>query len=148
MSTRLFHAITIARPVDAVVDYASTPARWPEWHPSSLRLYGDVDRPLVAGDVFEEDVRAGGRTGHLKWNVVASERAQRWVAHADVDNGARLVLTYRFAASLGGCAFERELVYDLPSAWLRLLNVLVLRRRIEAESRHSLERLKARLEQG
>lgn len=139
----MVHTIAIARPPQAVYDYACAPAHWPRWHPSSLRLYGAVDRPVEAGSGFEEDVRAGGRNGHLKWTVVESVRGKRWLARAEVDNGARLTVGYRFDEAAGGTAFERELVYELPSAWLRLLNVLLLRRRIDAESALSLRQLKA-----
>lgn len=147
MSTRMVHSIAIARAPEAVYEYACAPGHWPQWHPSSLRLYGETDRALGAGATFEEDIRAGGRTGHLRWTVVAAAPPRTWSARAEVDNGARLALTYRFGAASDGCAFERELVYELPSAWLRVLNALVLRKRIDAESRLSLERLKARLEQ-
>jgi hypothetical protein len=45
-----------------------------------------------------------------------------------------------------GTTFERELVYTLPNLLLRLLDRLVLRRRIEAESAEALRRLKDLLE--
>jgi len=147
MTTRMLHAITIARPPEAVYDYACAPAHWPRWHPSSLRLYGAVDAPLAAGATFEEDVRAGGREGHLSWTVEDAVRPSRWIARAAVDNGARLTLAYRFAASPAGTAFERELAYELPGTLLRVLDVLVLRRRIAAESALSLAQLKACVEQ-
>ncbi len=148
MSTRMLHTIAIARPREVVFDYACTPAHWPHWHPSSLRLYGIVDAPLAAGAGFEEDVRAGGRSGHLVWTVEEAKRPAHWTARAVVDNGARLTLTYRFAETATGTSFERELVYELPNAWLRVLNVLLLRRRIAAESAQSLQQLKNQLESG
>jgi hypothetical protein len=146
MSTRLLHAITIACAPAQAYDYACAPGHWPEWHPSSLRLFGAVDHALPAGATFEEDVRAGGRNGHLRWTVVEAQRPARWIATAEVDNGARLSLTYRFAPHGDGTAFERELAYELSSPWLRVLDALVLRRRIAAESALSLRQLKAALE--
>jgi uncharacterized protein YndB with AHSA1/START domain len=142
----MLHSVMIDRPPEAVYDFACTPAHWPHWHPSSLRLFGSVDAPLAAGARFEEDVRAGGRSGHLVWTVEQAERARRWIATAEVDNGARLRLGYQFAATATGTAFQRELVYDLPHLWLDLLNLLVLRRRIAAESALSLTQLRQTLE--
>jgi uncharacterized protein YndB with AHSA1/START domain len=146
VSTRIYNAIVVACSVERVFDYATTPAQWPQWHPSSLKLYGDAAHSLERGEKFEEDVRAGGRKGHLKWNVLERKPAQQWIAEAQVDNGASLVLTYKVSAHEGGCLFERELSYQLPNAFLRVLNKLILQRRIERESAESLAHLKAVLE--
>lgn len=147
MPTRLFHRIRIARPPQQVFDYATTPARWPEWHPSSLRLEPGAEQPLKAGARFEEDVRAGGRAGHLRWQVRRCEPPRLWIADAEVSNGAQLTLTYRISPDDGGVLFERELLYRLPNVVLRLLNQLLLRRRLTAESALSLQQLKQVLEQ-
>jgi hypothetical protein len=147
MTTRLLHTIRIAADIHAVFDYVSTPAFWPDWHPSSLRLFGDVARCLGAGDHFEEDVRAGGRTARLHWQVVAAEAPRVWTATAVADNGVELELDYRMQSDAQGVMFERELQYQVPGWWLKLLNRLVLRRRIDAESAHSLRQLKSVLEQ-
>jgi len=146
MATRLFHRIRIAHPPQQVFDYVTTPALWPEWHPSSLRLGTGADRPLKAGTHFEEDVRTAGREGHLRWQVRRCEPPRLWVADAEVDNGAQLTLSYRVSPDDHGALFERELVYTLPHVFLRVLNLLLLRRRIARESALSLQQLKQRLE--
>jgi hypothetical protein len=148
VATRIYHRILVQRSVAEVFDYATTPAHWPAWHPSSLKLYGDAAHSLAQGETFEEDVHAGGRKGHLQWKVLERTAAQRWIAEARVDNGASLTLTYQVSPKEGACLFERELRYRLPNAFLRMLNKLVLRRRIERESAESLARLKAVLESG
>jgi hypothetical protein len=146
MTTRLLHTVAIAADPGVVFDYASTPAYWPDWHPSSLRLHGDAARPLRAEDRFEEDIRAGGREARLRWQVRVSEAPRLWTAQAVADNGLELELSYRVQASAQGALFERELRYRVSGWWLNLLNVLLLRRRIAAESAHSLQQLKAVLE--
>jgi len=146
MPTRLFHRVKIARAPREVFDYVTTPARWPEWHPSSLRLAPGADKPLKAGTRFEEDVRAGGREGHLRWQVRRCEPPRLWVADAETDNGAMLTLSYRVSPDDHGALFERELVYSLPNVFLRLINLLLLRRRIARESALSLQQLKQVLE--
>lgn len=146
MGTRLLHTIDISADAGRVFDCVSTPAFWPDWHPSSLRLHGDAARPLLANDGFEEDVRAAGREAHLRWTVLLADAPHLWRARAVADNGAELELTYRLRSTLSGVQFERELHYRLPGVWLNLLNVLLIRRRIAAESLHSLQQLKAVLE--
>jgi hypothetical protein len=47
-----------------------------------------------------------------------------------------------------GTAFERQFVYTTPTPWLALLDRLLLRRRIAAESAEALRRLKRVLESG
>jgi len=144
---RMQHHIQIACAPAQVYDYASTPALWPEWHPASLRLEPGADRPLTLGETFEEDIKTAGRDDHLSWKVTECEPGRIWAARAISRNhGARIFVRYRFAASNGGTAFQRELEYELPNVWLRLLNLVLLSRRIDAESRLSLQQLKQRAE--
>lgn len=145
-ATTLVHHIDIRRTPQEVFDYVTTPGRWPEWHPSSLQLGPDTDRPLPAGARFHEQVRAGGRSTQLFWRVRAAERPTRWVADAEASNGAQLTLSYSMQVFDSGTRFERRLRYELPNPWLRLLNRLLLRRRIERESMESLRQLQQRLE--
>jgi hypothetical protein len=146
MSTRLQHSIAIAAAPSVVFDYVCTPAFWPDWHPSSLRLHGDAARPLRADDRFEEDIRAGGREARLRWRVLTVETPRLWTAQAVASNGVELELTYRVQATTHGTLFERDLHYRVTGWWLNLLNMLVLRRRIAAESVLSLQQLKSVLE--
>lgn len=145
-STRLQHEILIRRSPDAVYDYVSTPARWPEWHPSSLSLEGGAEHPLPAGARFDEEIRAGGRRGHLSWTVRSAERPQLWVADAVAHNGVRLRLTYRLQPLGASTRFERQIEYQMPNLWWALLDRVLLRRRIDAESAESLRRLKGVME--
>ena len=146
--TTLVHHIEIRRTPQEVFDYVTTPGRWPEWHPSALLLGPNTDHPLPAGARFHEQVRAGGRSTQLFWHVRVAERPTRWVADAEAGNGAQLTLSYSMQAVEAGTRFERRLGYELPGAWLRLLNRLLLRRRIERESAESLRQLKQRMEAG
>ncbi len=55
-------------------------------------------------------------------------------------------ITYTATPHDAGTTFEREFVYATPNRLLALLDRLVLRRRIEAESAEALRRLKTVLE--
>lgn len=138
----LQHEILIARPLEQVFDYVSTPGRWPEWHPSSLRLEAGADHPLTAGEPFEEDIRAGGRNTHLSWIVRECRRPELWIADARAGNGIRLRLEYRLTASPEGTCFARRLSYELPNILFKFYNHVYGQRRIEQESVQSLRQLR------
>ncbi len=142
---RMQHEILIHQPVADVFDYVSTPGRWPEWHPSSLRLEAGAEAPLPAGARFEEDIHAGGRKAHLSWIVLDAQRPTRWCAEARADNGLTLTLEYRLEPTGTGTRFVRTLEYTLPNTLMRLYNAVIGRRRIERESRQSLQQLRDRM---
>lgn len=141
------HEIRIARAPADVFAYATTPGKWPEWHPASLRLDPGADHPLKLGEQFEEDIKTAGRDDHLSWIVTECEAPGVWAARALArNNRAKIFIRYRFTADGNGTAFQRELEYELPNFLLRLLNALFLRQRIEVESKLSLQQLRQRLE--
>ncbi|MET0846896.1 MAG: SRPBCC family protein [Pseudomonas sp.] len=135
--TRMQHQIAIAgNPID-VLAYASTVTRWPEWHPSSLKVAGQGG-PLHAGQRFEEDIRAGGRNGHLSWEVNEYLPGRRWSAWARGDHGLSLVVTYECEAQGEGTGFVRTLEYQFSGLGMRIANRVLLKRRIERESAASM----------
>ncbi|SEN66874.1 Fatty acid hydroxylase superfamily protein [Pseudomonas sp. ok272] len=135
--TRLQHQIDIARDPIAVLAYASTTTCWPEWHPSSLKVDGQPG-PLHAGARFEEDIHAGGRAGHLSWEVSEYLPGRRWCARAQGDHGLEVLLTYECSREGDGTRFVRTLEYRFASPLMRLANRLLLKRRIERESTASM----------
>ena len=139
--TSMQHQINIAgNPID-VLAYASTVTRWPEWHPSSLKVDGPVGS-LHAGARFEEDIRAGGREGHLSWVVDEYLPGRRWIARAHGDNGLSLVVTYECTAEGDGTRFVRTLDYQFSGLAMRIANRLLLKRRIDRESAASMQALR------
>ncbi|MGE8064108.1 sterol desaturase/SRPBCC family protein [Pseudomonas sp. NPDC089569] len=135
--TRMQHQIEIAgHPID-VLAYASTVTLWPQWHPSSLKINGQKG-PLHAGARFEEDIRAGGRDGHLSWVVDEYLPGRRWRARAFGDHGLSLELTYECQAQGDGTQFVRTLEYQFSGVGMRIANTLLLRRRIDHESAESM----------
>ncbi|MDN3223144.1 SRPBCC family protein [Pseudomonas nunensis] len=135
--TRMQHQIEIAGNPIAVLAYASTVTRWPEWHPSSLKVDGQAG-PLHAGSRFEEDIRAGGRDGHLSWEVEEYLPGRRWSAQARGDHGLSLVVTYECEAYGNSTRFVRTLDYQFSGLGMRIANQLLLKRRIEHESAASM----------
>ncbi|MFZ6048545.1 SRPBCC family protein [Pseudomonas sp. CR3202] len=139
--TRMQHEVEIAHSPEQVLAYASTATRWPEWHPSSLRVDGHVG-PLPAGSHFEEDIHAGGRAGHLSWDVTEYSPGSRWRATARGTHGLELLLTYECEKTATGTRFVRTLEYGFSGWAMRLANLLVMRRQIDRESAESMRQLK------
>ncbi|MBX8621134.1 SRPBCC family protein [Pseudomonas glycinae] len=135
--TRMQHTVDIAGDPIAVLAYAATVSRWPEWHPSSLKIDGPSGA-LHAGARFDEDIHAGGREGHLRWEVTEYLPGRRWCARAQGDQGLSLLLTYECSAHDGATRFVRTLDYQFEGIGLRIANHLLLKRRIERESATSM----------
>ena len=139
--TRMQHQIDIAGEPIAVLRYAASVHHWPQWHPSSLKIDGPQG-PLHAGARFEEDIHAGGRAGHLRWEVSEYLPGRRWCARARGDHGLSLLLTYECAAEADGTRFVRTLDYQFDGLGMRVANRLLLKRRIERESATSMQALR------
>jgi uncharacterized protein YndB with AHSA1/START domain len=146
--TRIYSAIVVARPIDLVYDYVTTPRSWPRWHPSSLGVSGAVDHSLEVGEEVREEFLTAGRTGFALWTVAECERPNRWVIEGKVEGEGAGTVTYSLTARPEGTLFEREFVYQVRSPLVALMNWLVLRHRIAAESELAVRQLKQVVEGG
>ncbi|MBK5511907.1 SRPBCC family protein [Pseudomonas sp. TH15] len=144
--TRMQHHIDIPGEPIAVLAYAASVSRWPEWHPSSLKIDG-AQGPLHAGSRFEEEIHAGGRQGHLRWEVTEYLPGRRWCARAQGDHGLSLLLTYECSGDTLGTRFVRTLDYHFEGLGMRIANQLLLKRRIDRESAASMLALRDRAAQ-
>ncbi len=145
--TRIYKTIQINASIEQVFDYVTTPGNWPRWHPSSLGVSGATGHSLEPGEQVTEEFRVAGRRGSVVWTVREREVPPRWVIEGQVQGGGDGTITYTLAPHNGGTTFEREFVYAMPNPLLALLDRLVLRRRVEAESAEALGRLKEVLEE-
>jgi uncharacterized protein YndB with AHSA1/START domain len=140
--------IVIRAPIDRVFAYVTTPSHWPEWHPSSLAVSGTSDHSLTIGERVTEDVRVASRRGRVVWTVRTYEPPHRWVLDGIWEGLGAGVLSYTLSPWESGddTYFEREFAYTPPTTLLRLLDHLVVRRRLAAESVIALRRLRTVLE--
>jgi hypothetical protein len=143
--TVMTHVVDICGNPDAVLAFAGTPGHWPAWHPSSRRVRVEPG-PQGPGARFEEDIHAGGRPGHLLWQVTAYRPGAHWQAEARGPHRLWLRVDYRVEPCATGTRFERRLVYVLPGWGWGLYNQLIGRRRVECESVESMGRLKKAFE--
>ena len=147
--TRIRTTIRIDEPAETLFEYVTTPGNWPAWHPSSLGVSGATDHSLEPGEMVTEEYSVAGRRGRVVWTVRERAAPHRWIIDGAVEGGGGGTITYTLTPDAGGTLFERDFVYAMPNALLALLDRLVLRRRVEAESAEALRRLKgAREEDG
>ena len=142
--TRIVTTVRIRRPIDEVFAFATTPMNWPAWHPASISVEGG-DHPCRVGEEAVEEFVAAGRHGCATWRVTHRDAPHRWRIETETPE-ARAAVEYRLRADETDTLFERDLSYEVSGAWLAVLDALVLRRRMERESRQALQNLKAVLE--
>ena len=151
-TTRNVHTLIMDKPPQQVLNYASTPALWPEWHPQSSKIYAIDARPLLKGDKFEEDIMTALGKNHLLWDVV--ERGENnWIAKAtNQDNGSLITIEYRVKGIEGPkgeskTEFVRILDYTLPNILYVAINALYLKPKVEIKSQQGVARLKKAVDQ-
>lgn len=144
---RIYASTQISAPVEAVFDYATTPANAPDWHPTSLGVSGEIDHPVEKGERFTEELQVlAGRRVLASWTCVERTFPRTWVIEGTLGNIARGTITSRFRPQEDGTLYEREFVYSMANPLLVPIDWLVLRRRADAEARRAVRQLKERLE--
>ncbi len=144
--TRIRNSIEIARDIDEVFSFATTPRFWQEWHPSTVGVDGDEGGPLLLGEVVTEEFRAFGRSHRARWRVTEYVPPHRWVAEGRQIQGGVATLAYTFRRSTNGTLLTGEFCYQMSGLLLSMVDRLMVRQRITQESEHAVRRLKALLE--
>ncbi len=140
-------AINIRKPIEEVFAYVTTPEGWLRWHPSSVSITGDTDHSLKVGEQVKEEFVVAGRLGSVTWTVIDREVPKRWVISGCVEEAGSGEIAYFLAPGDNGISFEREFTYRMDNWVLSLLDWLLIRRRIQAESTEAMQRLKRILEE-
>jgi uncharacterized protein YndB with AHSA1/START domain len=143
--TRIYTTIHIPATIETVFDYVTTPGNWPQWHPSSLGVHGATDHSLEVEEQVTEDFRVAKRRGKALWTVRERTFPRRWVIEGVIEQsgGSGGIITYTFSPQRDGTFFEREFVYKMPTPLFALLDIVIIRHRIMAESKQALRQLKA-----
>ena len=106
------HHFVVDRPISAVFDVVTTARFWPEWHPATRGVEGDVGHPARLGDQIVEHVTIAGTQGSGTWTVVERDRPHRLALEADIAVG-QLRISYLFSQEKGGATrLQRDL--DFP----------------------------------
>jgi len=146
--TRICNSIQIRQPIEQVFDFITTPANWPQWHPSSVSVGGNADHSLLPGEEATENISVAGHQGQVTWLVRERKAPHRWIIDGTGKDGGRATITYTLTPHPDGTTFDRELVYTMPNTLLAVLDWLIIRSLMKANSDEALRRLKRRLESG
>ena len=143
--TRIVSTALIARTPASVFSYITTPAYWPDWHPSSLAVSGATDHPLALGEQVTERYRVAGQEGTVNWTVSARDEPRRWTISGTIAGGAGAsgTVSYMLAASGDQTRFERVFEYSTPPDPAL---AQAYAQQVQAESDEAVRHLKARLE--
>jgi hypothetical protein len=142
--TRITTTVRIRRSPEEVFDYVTTPANWPVWHPASVSVSGSSDHPLRLGEEIVEEFVAGGRSGRATWRVTRRKAPHHWRIEASSPQG-QAVISYLLSAE-GGIPCSDAIWATRCRMSGSPCSMLVLRRRMDRESRIALLRLKVVLE--
>ncbi|HZU69047.1 MAG TPA: SRPBCC family protein [Ktedonobacteraceae bacterium] len=141
--TRIYTPIFIPLPVETVFNYVTDPGNWPQWHPSSLGVSGATGHSLEIGEQVTEEFLVAGRHGKATWTVRERVFPRLWRIEGIIsgsDSGG--TVKYSLRPQDGGTFFEREFFYSMSSPLSALLNLLIIRRRVLAESKLAVRQLK------
>ena len=129
-------------PVEQVFDYVTTSGNWPSWHPASQSVRGQTHVPMQLGEQVIEHFRLIGYRGVVTWTVNHHDAPYRWRIEGVIRGRVRGVITYKLTPADDGTLFERTFVYLLQKRWESLIDFLLFRRFMAAESSHALHRLR------
>ena len=145
--TRIYTTAHISVPVEQVYTYVTTPGNWPRWHPSSLTVSGASDHSLQVGEQCVEEFSVAGRHGKATWTVTERVFPRRWVIDGIIEGQTTGgTVSYTLRPEGEGTRFEREFVYPTHGLLLTLLDALIIRKRVRAESEQATRQLKVLLE--
>jgi uncharacterized protein YndB with AHSA1/START domain len=144
--TRICNSIQIRQPIEQGFDFITTPRNWPQWHPASVSVGGNADHSSLPGEEVTENISVAGRSGQVTWSVRERSAPHRWIIEGTGKDGGRATITYTLTPHPAGTNFERDLIYTMPNALLAVLDWLIIRSRMKADSVEALQRLKRLLE--
>jgi uncharacterized protein YndB with AHSA1/START domain len=127
----------IDRPIEAVFAFVTTARFWPQWHPATRAVEGDIDHPAQLGDQITEHVTIAGIEGTGTWTVTEHAPPHHLALETDLAVG-HLRIAYQLTAVGAGTRFQRDL--DFPQLGQQLEAAM------EAQSRQGVAQL-ARLAQ-
>jgi hypothetical protein len=106
------HQFVVARPVQAVFDVVTTVRLWPQWHPATRSVEGDIDHPARLGDRVTEHVTIAGIEGSGTWTVTEYDPPRHLALEASLPFGHLRISYWLDVAGGGGTLFRRDL--DFP----------------------------------
>jgi uncharacterized protein YndB with AHSA1/START domain len=143
--------IVINAPAAAVFDYATTPAHWPRFWPITLSVSGDVARPAAVGARWTEQVKVSFWRGEFHWEAAERTHPTRFVMRGQSQGHGWLgrllpsepgCITYTLTETAGRTHFHRVMDYADANAFVKLMDVLFMRRAMRRAIDEALHALK------
>lgn len=110
--TTVTNTIRLRGEPDAIFDLVTTARYWTEWHPATLAVSGQIERPMRLGDVIRERAKIGSVIAENDWTVTEWERNRRVVLSMPDTRLGDLKITYSFVSTPEGLAYTRTLEFD------------------------------------
>jgi uncharacterized protein YndB with AHSA1/START domain len=143
--THVVSRTCIRRSPVQIFSFATTPAHWAQWLPSE-EVSGAVDHPLLAGEQVTEELLITRRRSTVAWTVIVCEPPRRWSMAGILNGLGHVVVTFELTPRPDGTLFEWDFAYSQPRGPYRLLDWLLVRPQIKADSALALHRLRELLE--
>jgi hypothetical protein len=109
---RVSHHFVVDRPIQDVLAVVSTARFWPQWHPATRGVEGDIDHPARLGDKITEHVTIAGIEGTGVWTVTEHNPPHAIALEADLSFGHLRIGYELTSAGFGGTRLQRDL--DFP----------------------------------
>ena len=102
--------------------------------------------PCSPGEEVTENISVAGRRGLVTWLVRERIAPHRWVIEGAGKDGGRATITYTLTPHPAGTNFEARACLYNAEHLLAVLDWLIIRSRMRADSIEALQRLKRLLE--
>ena len=148
MKRVLKNEIIVECPIDKFFAYATTLKHWPEWHPATLSVKGQINKPAKAGDRAYEKVRtARFFSGTIDWEIVKSKPNTEFSMRArkirlPLLGNAGAQIDYQFKVmGRKKTKMTRIFCYHLPFHLIGL-DIIYLHGKMKSESLEAMKRLR------
>ena len=125
----------------AVFDLVTTAKYWTQWHPATISVSGQIEKPLKIGDVVHERAKIGNAEGENDWTVVECDQPKHLMLFMPGTRLGDLRITYDFKQTDKGIEFTRTLSYDasaLPTEAREMIE-----QQLTSDSKLAVERIAA-----
>jgi hypothetical protein len=139
--------IIIDKPDNVIFEYVTVPTLWHEWHPQSLSVKPELLISFSEGQEFDEVIQTSFGKDEMSWKVEVNQPNIQWVATAyNHTKDVNIRLQYDLIDRSDKTEFTRTLNYEMPNFILHVANFIYFKRYMTDKSWHSLESLKAFVE--
>jgi len=140
-------SVVIEKPLKPTFDVVTTAKYWTKWHPATLQVTGDIEKPVKTGNKLKETAKIAGFTAEGEWTVSERRRPTALLLRMPASRLGDLAIRYRFEKlNRNTTRFTRELTFDVSKLPPALADVV--RRQMDRDSEQAVQNLKRFIESG